>query len=487
MKRSIYKFGIVSVAFSYFMASVALANPPQFSAQSLEKLGIEGTPLRINDNGQILFTRDRLGFLYTPEFGVRLIPTPDPNATDVHHPIRLTFDDLNNKGEVAVSVAEFSGSFLLSQRAFIYSDSTGLQDVAELLNSDREIFRLFAINDVGDIFGSKIITQSIGGIDETESFLFTEQDGFILPDDPELRPVDMNNQREAVGDGFWYSPSEGEIDTEDFFGRRINNLGQAVGIISQRLMPSSAAIYTPSDGARFLPTLTGERDNSVASGLNDQGWVIGLGKPLSNQVGFVPTLIIGDEIWELNSLVNELDPDEFLSVFEGIDINNKGEIIAEGLDRDGQRGKYVLLTPKTDDIQYYRFRAAHSGKFLDVKGASTRDGAKVVQWRWYDGDNQKWLIESEAGVSRLVAKHSGLCLSLDVRKKRRASHIRQRKCSDDDSQRWRLTEDKRGFELRSLLNEQCIGIKRGHRRNGAKAVGWHCHGRANQRFVIDRL
>ncbi|WP_436348632.1 RICIN domain-containing protein [Natronorubrum sp. FCH18a] len=35
-------------------------------------------------------------------------------------------------------------------------------------------------------------------------------------------------------------------------------------------------------------------------------------------------------------------------------------------------------------------RAITSGYVADVLDASTDDGADVVQWSWWDGDNQKW-------------------------------------------------------------------------------------------------
>jgi hypothetical protein len=42
---------------------------------------------------------------------------------------------------------------------------------------------------------------------------------------------------------------------------------------------------------------------------------------------------------------------------------------------------------------YYNLVAKHSGKCIDVEGASTADGASLVQWPCNGGDNQKFSIE----------------------------------------------------------------------------------------------
>jgi hypothetical protein len=34
----------------------------------------------------------------------------------------------------------------------------------------------------------------------------------------------------------------------------------------------------------------------------------------------------------------------------------------------------------------------HSGKALDISGASTANGAPLIQWEWWGGDNQKWRL-----------------------------------------------------------------------------------------------
>jgi elongation factor Tu len=41
---------------------------------------------------------------------------------------------------------------------------------------------------------------------------------------------------------------------------------------------------------------------------------------------------------------------------------------------------------------YYKLVAKHSGKVLDVAGISSANGAKLHQWDYVGGDNQKWKL-----------------------------------------------------------------------------------------------
>ena len=57
--------------------------------------------------------------------------------------------------------------------------------------------------------------------------------------------------------------------------------------------------------------------------------------------------------------------------------------------------------------------ARHSGKCLDVNGASLDDFARVIQWDCHDGANQQWRFEPAGdGYYVLVARHSGKALDV---------------------------------------------------------------------------
>lgn len=69
-----------------------------------------------------------------------------------------------------------------------------------------------------------------------------------------------------------------------------------------------------------------------------------------------------------------------------------------------QQQFYHLEIPNSNRI---KLQAAHSGKCLDTKGPSDRDGTQVHQWTCYDTDSQKWVktykgIRTINGVDRKV-------------------------------------------------------------------------------------
>ncbi len=41
---------------------------------------------------------------------------------------------------------------------------------------------------------------------------------------------------------------------------------------------------------------------------------------------------------------------------------------------------------------HYRVVAHHSGKGLEVAGASSDAGARIIQWDWHGGDNQRFRL-----------------------------------------------------------------------------------------------
>jgi len=61
----------------------------------------------------------------------------------------------------------------------------------------------------------------------------------------------------------------------------------------------------------------------------------------------------------------------------------------------------------------FAIRARHSGHVVDIYGASVADGAKVVQSEWHSGSNQRFrLVDAGDGYYFIEAEHSGKCLDV---------------------------------------------------------------------------
>ncbi len=64
---------------------------------------------------------------------------------------------------------------------------------------------------------------------------------------------------------------------------------------------------------------------------------------------------------------------------------------------------------------FYKITARHSGKALNVAGASVADGAAIIQWPYSTGapTNDEWeLVDVGGGFHRIVARHSGKVLTV---------------------------------------------------------------------------
>ncbi|NGY59444.1 alpha-L-arabinofuranosidase [Lentzea sp. NEAU-D13] len=88
---------------------------------------------------------------------------------------------------------------------------------------------------------------------------------------------------------------------------------------------------------------------------------------------------------------------------------------------------------------YYRLRARHSGKVADVRGASTADGAAVVQWADSGGTNQQFrLADSDSGYVRLVNRNSGKVVEVQGASAADGAAVVQWSDWNGSNQQWQL-------------------------------------------------
>jgi hypothetical protein len=88
---------------------------------------------------------------------------------------------------------------------------------------------------------------------------------------------------------------------------------------------------------------------------------------------------------------------------------------------------------------YVRIVAQHSGKVLDVSGISMANGAPLVQWEWWGGDNQRFRPEVYGiGELKLTAKHSGKVIEVAGRDPDNRAVIQQWDWWGGANQRWKF-------------------------------------------------
>jgi len=125
--------------------------------------------------------------------------------------------------------------------------------------------------------------------------------------------------------------------------------------------------------------------------------------------------------------------------------------------------------------------SASSGLVMDVSGASTADGAKVVQWSNHSGTNQQWTVHSVSGkVFTLVNVNSGKCLETPNQSTAQGVQLDQGTCNGSTSQQWSVNPVGAGYTLVNVLSGLDADVFGASTSAGAAIDQWPGNGGANQ-------
>jgi hypothetical protein len=143
----------------------------------------------------------------------------------------------------------------------------------------------------------------------------------------------------------------------------------------------------------------------------------------------------------------------------------------------------VRQTPPRSGHTYF-LANANSNRNADVSGASTADGAQVIQWTSSGRPNQQWRLTAGAGDTwTLTAVHSGKCLDVSGRSTADGAQIIQWTCGTVTNQQWRLTPSPAGgYTLTAVHSGKCLDVSGGSTTNGTPLVQNTCTGSASQRW-----
>lgn len=132
----------------------------------------------------------------------------------------------------------------------------------------------------------------------------------------------------------------------------------------------------------------------------------------------------------------------------------------------------------------YEFRAAHSDKCLDVRGASLDDQALVQQYGCTSGLNQRWWVTEQSDRSTIIrAAHSGKCLDVQGASLANQALVQQFTCHGGLNQRWWIYFNNDGTTtIISVLSGKCLDIRDASLADRAVAQQFTCRGTTNQRF-----
>jgi len=154
---------------------------------------------------------------------------------------------------------------------------------------------------------------------------------------------------------------------------------------------------------------------------------------------------------------------------------------------DNQQWDIVPVADGITSGSYYKLIAKHSGKCLDVSGISKDNGAAIIQWDWWGGDNQQWFIQKlDNGYYKLIAKHSGKCLDVSGISKDNGAAIIQWDWWGGDNQQWFIQKLDNGYyKLVAKHSGKCLDVSGISKDNGAVVQQYTWNGGDNQQWSID--
>ena len=149
--------------------------------------------------------------------------------------------------------------------------------------------------------------------------------------------------------------------------------------------------------------------------------------------------------------------------------------------------KQAAVTPLLKAVMSggtYSIIAKNSGKALDVTGASTADGAKIIQWTNTNANNQHWVVTSlGSNAYSIVSVNSGKSLDVTGGSTANGAKIIQWTSHGGNNQRWNLNVDAQGYyTIVSVASGKAIDVAGGSTADGDSIIQWTVNNGDNQKF-----
>jgi hypothetical protein len=102
-------------------------------------------------------------------------------------------------------------------------------------------------------------------------------------------------------------------------------------------------------------------------------------------------------------------------------------------------------TPLPAAGKYYKLANKNSGKYLDVSGASTENGANVQQWTSNTTQAQQWLLEDAGNGYFYLVNKSSKVLNVSGGSSADGTNVIQYQKTNDDNSKWKLEDAGDGY------------------------------------------
>ncbi|HEX7330044.1 MAG TPA: Calx-beta domain-containing protein [Pyrinomonadaceae bacterium] len=136
--------------------------------------------------------------------------------------------------------------------------------------------------------------------------------------------------------------------------------------------------------------------------------------------------------------------------------------------------------------RYYEIVAKHSGKCMDVAGASTATGANVHQWTCVGVTNQQWqVLPVSGGYYKIVARHSGKVLDVKFGGLDNGTPVWQMDENGTAAQQWQIIDVGDGYvRIMARHSGKALDVAGVSFADGAQIHQWDYIGAANQQWLL---
>lgn len=135
---------------------------------------------------------------------------------------------------------------------------------------------------------------------------------------------------------------------------------------------------------------------------------------------------------------------------------------------------------------WYRIVCRQSNKALDVNGSATTNGANIIQWDYWGGNNQQWKITNLGnGYFSIINRNSNKALDVNGSSTTGGANIVQWDYWGGNNQQWRIVD--MGFGYYEIINRnsgQSLDVNGASTANGATVIQWPYGGARNQQWQI---
>lgn len=134
---------------------------------------------------------------------------------------------------------------------------------------------------------------------------------------------------------------------------------------------------------------------------------------------------------------------------------------------------------------YYKIKARHSGKLMEVVDASSSNSANIQQYTDNGDFCQHWkIIEAENGVYQIVNRNSGLVLDANTS----TNSVIQYSYWGGANQKWKITGTGNGsYYIVNKANNRMLEVYYAETKDGSKVQHWQFNGETCQMWDIIRV